>query len=118
MNRPIKFRLWSKNDKKITRAFVFNLSMSGQLYAGGLNVTEHYVIMQWTGLRDINGVKIFEGDIVEYIDNTEGGVYKGVVEFENGMFTFDGGNAMGDYDVPIKVIGNIYQNPELLKDKS
>lgn len=69
---------------------------------------------QYTGLTDKNGKKIFEGDIVSTPR------YNGVVVYGTGCYCIEHGNnspaidiVMNDFDVYI--IGNIYDNPELLE---
>lgn len=78
-------------------------------------------LMQSTGLKDKNGVEIFEGDLVEHDDNLNGDwetfeacevVYdKDCAQF---CFKWDAGNFLTDYR-NLNVIGNIYENPELLE---
>lgn len=72
-------------------------------------------IGQYTGLKDKDGTKIFEGDIVT-MPSYNGGRCKSVVYFKSGKFAVDGSN-YGFKDIRPKnmlVIGNIYDNPELL----
>lgn len=75
-------------------------------------------IGQYTGLTDRNGVKIFEGDIVEGLDYVpEDGGY-GVVGFDDGAFEINGNNCLGTFHEnylgeDFEVVGNIYDNPEL-----
>lgn len=70
-------------------------------------------IGQFTGVLDKNGKEIYEGDILEIKD--EGVVFTKVVGFNNGMF------GAGNYTLAfygednIEIIGNIHDNPELLK---
>jgi uncharacterized phage protein (TIGR01671 family) len=74
---------------------------------------------QYTGLKDSKGNRIFEGDILEGADFTaeDGGF--GVVSFEDGAFEVNGNNITGTFHEnywgkEFEVIGNIYDNPELL----
>ena len=77
-------------------------------------------IGQYTGLKDENGNKIFEGDIVKYGDT----IHQVVFEQRNGtayyglMYSSIETLPFGHYQDlrQIEVIGNIYDNPELLKD--
>lgn len=75
-------------------------------------------IGQYTGLKDKNGTKIFEGDIVKRAWFDKMGIYQ--IDYDNGLARFIGRAGMifkasFYYDSEeFEVIGNIYDNPELL----
>ncbi|EKJ3561488.1 YopX family protein [Enterococcus faecalis] len=81
-------------------------------------------LMQSTGLKDKNGVEIFEGDIVQYRDGEYS--YLGIVKRDCYQFFIDGIEPDDNYDFidvsntfdgtsSLEVIGNIWDNPELLE---
>lgn len=82
-------------------------------------------IGQWTGFMDENRTYIFEGDVLQYkysIDDFEKpGTYRSVVTFKNGIFCLDNDEEMSlsyifwKTDDELNVLGNIYDNPELMK---
>lgn len=79
--------------------------------------------MIWIGICDENKIEIFEGDVVVHIQNKKNKKNKCIVKFNAGGFVFkdakgDGGHTpfINGYGwCPYVVIGNIYENPELLK---
>jgi uncharacterized phage protein (TIGR01671 family) len=109
--RAIKFRAWDILQKKM-------LPNSITLFANPLSQWDdkEVVLMQFTGLKDKNGKEIYEGDIVSPL-HWKPHIYQ--VGFDRGSFCFFKGDdpiaTDAKYFEDCEVIGNIYENPELVK---
>ena len=110
--REIKFRVWNKSEKRMLNNPTIHLRTDRDFYVyGDFKPLEEqigtYELMQFTGLKDKNGKEIYEGDIVTSYNKN-----RCVVEWLDGA----GGFLFEQCDAEInEVIGNIYENPELLK---
>lgn len=133
MNREFKFRAWDSSENKMLTTF--HITSMGIAWRSTDNAEENYSesidfpIMQFTGLRDKKGVEIYEGDIIEaterrYFLGHDKGLqtirFKSQIVYEDAGFVY---STTQENDSPlfntdeIVVIGNIYQNPELLTKK-
>lgn len=122
MNRKIKFRgkridngQWVYGDyykTPLTHGIISNNTVTYFAY-----VVYEKTIGQFTGLKDKNGNEIYEGDFINIFDNNGHRYGWGFISFKNGSF-FIGDMFLSDIhheDLYCDIIGNIHENPELLK---
>lgn len=117
MNREIKFRIWNDYDKKM---IYWNELLKNKLANIFTIPSYNKWLMQYTGLHDKNGKEIYEGDIVQglFADQEEPEI-KGQVVYSDGQASYIVIASNNDewglgYLDNLEVIGNIYDNPELL----
>lgn len=123
-----KFRAWDKDHKYMEytdKNLIVSFGDNGNVDATDLsniystcNGMQNFELMQSTGLKDKNGTEIYEGDIVKNIYDE---IYV-VKWFDAAFYLEEKYNGGFDYhelhfEDNKKVIGNIYENPELLEDE-
>lgn len=128
--REIKFRIWDEEEHKMERALAVDWFFKTAITSANPATNSHprgvsfrdkdEILMQYTGLQDRNGREIYEGDIIKY-DDAGGEAHTQVVRYDDemGAFGCNRGALMDHFNCmwEIEVIGNIYENPELFKDK-
>jgi len=73
--RNIKFRVWDNKNKKWIIYPIIEINNKGQIYTGELieygthDEFNEYILSQYTGLVDKNGIEIYEGDIVRGLND-------------------------------------------------
>lgn len=141
--REIKFRFWDKDSKMMIHIdHEYFITLGGGVYANNFKSYEsqsetvdidnflnekHGELMQYTCLKDKNGVEIYEGDIIKVPELLTGDYttkeWVGQVKYEAGCF-----GVIKEFKEPwkvnyedidtagLEVIGNIYEAPELLEE--
>ena len=137
MQDRFKFRCWHEPTETMYEVFDFNenfIRATPDLVVPSIRTLNamNCVLMQCTGLKDKNGKLIYEGDIVSVKVQTQDFFnveeyysenYKGEIIFKEGEFairvidTKKQPIALYYYANGCEVIGNIYENPELLENK-
>jgi len=113
--RVIKFRAWDKDNQKMWGDDLVRLNYQDWISS------KDFILMQYTNLKDKNGKEIYSGDFVNAqdgawlveVENLEDGSV--LVNHETGEASID--HVEGEYSLTeTEVVGNKYENPELLKD--
>lgn len=127
--RSIEFRAWDTETNEMLYAKDANkfgkhyITFTGKVVQPA--ILKPCLLMQFTGLLDKNGVKIFEGDLLIFKNDIDA-IFECFYHCYQGAFSIARvhyqGNRCGGYCPPItsdylSVIGNIYQNTELLENK-
>jgi len=131
--REIKFRAWDTVKKRFDYEPIV---MDGKVYDldsfdGFVGFSEgRMILQQYTGLKDKNGKEIYEGDILQFVtfnyDGSDNGLEIGYVDWEEAATAYVIREKIGDEearwlyvvlanDDEVEVIGNIWDNPELLE---
>ena len=130
--REIKFRAWDKELEEWTNYSISNIN--GNIIDFYNKETgfwesdregERFTLCQYTGLKDKNDREIYEGDIVrtvvfskwigvaKYSDKNQAFVFECIDKNYRGNIVF-----MSQFDQGFKILGNIYENPEMLEEIS
>lgn len=121
-----KFRAWDKRHNEIVSVHEINFkndTLTTESIDNGISKDVQmlvFILMQSTGLKDKNGVEIFEGDLLYYIP-FESHINNSVVVFEKGSFCtkmLRNGKLTSVRFIDseeYEVIGNVWDNPELLE---
>ena len=143
--REIKFRVWDKENKIMVDNIDKAYELTDNIFDGayeekeiypfydilfpfyvdmltekGSAYEDNFKLMQFTGLHDKNGKEIYEGDIVQILGGEyEQGFYEWDEKIQIKDLIYDGFNLIMTIsqigNQAIEVIGNIYENSELLK---
>lgn len=123
-----KFRAWDKILKKMNDVTAIDFSTKPfrvfySAYGEDNYFNQDAILMQSTGLKDKNGVEIYEGDIVKPVSFAS---WIGVVKYspENAAYILDDHNNefirgenvyLSQFNEGLEIIGNIYENPGLME---
>lgn len=113
--REIKFRAWQEK----TNSYEYINSLDDLLMSHDYSI-DLSIVEQFTGLKDVNGVEIYEGDIVNSRVNClfDDGRKNSAIGFRDGSFSYGDTNLDRSMVIAfdIEIIGNIHENQELLEE--
>ncbi len=144
MSRTIKFRAWDKKLEKWVDGSKEGFNLFGECTLIGRILEDHYYthnvfenlyndveVVQYTGLKDKNGKEVYEGDVLEYVGYKCPACWRDIdiianlyyeIKWNNEYAGFEGYDnktkdtiCSDEWVTSMKIIGNIYENPELLK---
>jgi uncharacterized phage protein (TIGR01671 family) len=133
--REIKFRAWNKTTQtlEVVEEITYNKGKIDQINTDKDRILfpdKECELMQFTGLKDKNGKEIYEGDVVRFeVENQDmwAGGTRGEIAYEEteacfvimnaGKSYVTIGHGYDAYPRSLEVIGNIYENPDLLKQE-
>lgn len=124
--REIEFRAWLKHEKKMIDIKAIDWNQDGNVISVKCHQDKTYSVdnielMQYTGLKDKNGTKIFEGDIFAWgstlyqVIYADFGFKVNYVKDHNEMYLYDFQLNYFEENDEIEVIGNIYEDDDLLE---
>lgn len=128
MTREINFKLWSKQEKRMLtekelRSYSIGAHDGHVLFTDGHNCNENYTKLQYTGYKDKNKNKIYEGDITRQVGHVGIGTIT-IGEYTDSYSGIDhigyfikynlSQVSLGEFYNDIIIEGNIYENPDLI----
>jgi uncharacterized phage protein (TIGR01671 family) len=120
--RELKFRVWDglkMNYPKVISFDMERVSFAPENLGGGMIAVPIKNCMEYTGLKDMNGKEIYEGDFIQNVADNGKRLSIFEIRWQQACCGFvkereDGNTFTLDISKYFEVIGNIYENPELI----